>query len=113
MKIANPNQSMPYAEVTQDAQGNDAWGTRIVDGLEEIVNLQTGESNMSYHTPEVVTHYENCDHKFKIVNVGIREIECLNPVCRLTTSFHPAVNYEEINGTPYVTLNNHGYEIIL
>jgi len=110
-RLANPNQGLPYDRISQDAQGNDEYGYRDVEGLEEVIHISSGKSNMEYHLPEKVTNYENCEHTFKIVNMGMREIECSNHLCRLITAFHPAINYREVEGKGYVRLNNKEYEI--
>lgn len=109
MKINNPYQTLPFEKVTNDKQGQQEYGFRTVDGLEEVVHIPSGKSNMNYYVPEVVTRYGGCDHIFKIVNMGIREVECRN--CHLLTSFHPAVNYREENGKAYIILNGKEHEL--
>lgn len=112
MKLPNPNAQQNYDRVAQDRNGTDLYGYRMVDGLEEIVHLPTGESNMQYHQPEMVLNPEGCEHTFKVVDMGKRELECSNPNCRLMTSFHPAVNFLEEEGKAYVLLNRKQYEIL-
>jgi hypothetical protein len=111
MKLANPNANLPFNRIDKDAQGNETYGYRTVDdGTEEIVHIPTGESNMNYYTPDKVTNYENCKHKFRIVRMGTREVEC--QYCRLITNFHPAVNFKEENGKAYILLNYQPFEIV-
>lgn len=109
MRIANPNSSLPFETVTKGMQGQDEYGFRIVDGIEEVIHIPSGKSNMNYYIPEVVTRYGDCTHVFKVVNMGLREVECQN--CNLLTSFHPAVNYREENGNAYIILNHKEYEL--
>lgn len=112
MRITNPYKDIPYERVAKDRFGNDEYGYRTVDGVEEIVHLPTDRSNMEYHVPEVVTHYDNCEHVFRVVNMGIREVECTNVQCRLLTSFHPAVNFKEVDGKAFIILNRREYPLI-
>lgn len=109
MKINNPNQGIPFDSVSKNKDGEDEYGYRTIDGLEEVIHIPSGKSNMNYYVPEVITRYGDCTHLFKIVNMGIREVECRN--CQLITSFHPAVNFKEENGKAYIKLNGREYEI--
>lgn len=110
MQIPNPNQAQEFDHETADAQGNPVHGFRSVDGMEEIVDLRSGKSNMQYWKPETITFYENCDHIFRVTSMGLREIECKS--CRLMTSFHPAVNFREDTTGAYILLNGKDFPII-
>lgn len=70
MKLPNPNSAKPY-----DSESGE-YGFRQVDGLEEIVHLPTGQSNMKYYQPEKALNTGNCKHVFRIENMGKREFEC-------------------------------------
>lgn len=110
MKIDNPYHSVPFENVSKDKQGQEEYGYRTIDGLEEVIHIPSGRSNMNYYKPEIITRYGDCQHVFRIVNMGIREVECRN--CQLLTSFHPAVNYIEREGKSYIRLNGKEFEIL-
>lgn len=110
MKLANPNINKPFDHVYKDKE-LELYGERTVDGEKELVNLKTGESNMQYHQPEIVTHYDNCQHNFHIIDVGKRELECSN--CHYETIFNPATNYREQEGKGYIRLKSQEYQIFL
>jgi hypothetical protein len=109
MKLPNPNAVLPFDHISKDKNGNEEYGFRTVDGLEEIVHLSSGQSNMTYHQPELVLNTAGCEHRFSIFDIGTREVECRN--CHFITSFHPALNYTERDGKSYFTLNHVEYEI--
>lgn len=108
MKINNPYQTLPFEKVTNDKQGQQEYGFRTVDGLEEVVHIPSGKSNMNYYVPEKVLNPEGCNHVFNVINIGLREIECGG--CKLTTSFHPT-SLKESDGKIMVVINKREYEI--
>lgn len=108
--LPNPNSNIPYEKVYVDKYGEKTHGERTIDGLTEIVDLKTGKSNMTYIQPEPVTHYEGCDHSFKILNIGRREVECSK--CNYQLTFHVVENYTEENGNGYIVLNKVKYPLI-
>lgn len=110
MRIANPFNNRPFERIDKDKNGNEEYGYRIVDGIEEIVHLPTGRSNMTYYEPEKVTHFDGCNHEFRIINIGLREVECR--LCEYQTLFHPAINFKEVEGKAYITLKNTDYPVI-
>lgn len=110
-QLPNPNESRPY-ERYYDKQNPDGseeheYGVRRVDGHEELVHLQTGRSNMTYHQPEIV-HDPHCVHEF--ILSGNRELECSR--CFLTTTFHAGRNIAEEEGKTYVYLQGKKYLVI-
>lgn len=109
MNLPNPNQNTPFERVDKDKYGQDEYGYRKVDGIEEIVHIPTGKSNMSYHKPEVVTHFENCEHVFDWVNKGLREIECMH--CHYPMTFLVS-DFIEVDGKPYVLINKRSFPIL-
>lgn len=110
MKLPNPNSSQPFDSVTKDVHGNEEYGYRTVDGLEEVIHIPSGRSNMQYLQPEKVTHYEGCNHSFRFLSVGKREIEC--EMCHFTISFHP-IDFREANSRGYVRINRVEYPVFL
>lgn len=74
MKISNPD--TPFERIEKDANGNDEYGFRNTFGQEEIVNLKTGKSNMSFYQPEKVFTTAGCSHDFKIDDISKREFIC-------------------------------------
>lgn len=109
MRLPNPYNDLPYERVSQNKDGQDEYGYRMVEGVEEIIHIPSGKSNMSYHKPEKYTFFENCTHVFRVVDIRMREVECKNAQCHLLTAFHPAVNYREENGKGYIKLNGKEY----
>lgn len=109
MTIPNPHQSKPYDSVSKDERGQELYGSRIVDGVEEIVHIPSGKSNMQYHQLEKVLSPEGCEHHFLITDIRLREIECSN--CHYATSFHPAMNFFEEEGKAYIYIKHRKYEI--
>ena len=114
MEIPNPNQNKEfdgyYDKVGPEGKPVHAYGYRMVDGAEEIVNLQNGQSNMKYWKPEKVLDPEGCEHEFVITNIGKREVECHK--CHMETSFIPGINFKESKSGASITLNKKTYQII-
>lgn len=110
MKLANPNQSVPFDEVTKDVNGQDEYGYRkLEDGTDEIVHIPTSVSNTQYHQPEKVTHFEGCNHSFRFLSIGRREVEC--EMCHFTTSFHVS-DFKEEGNRGYVKVNKTEYPVL-
>jgi len=112
-KITNPNEKMPYERVDKNEQGQEQYGYRTVDGLEEIVHIPSGKSNMTYHIPQSVMNAEGCYHVFLVSDIGRREVACRNQQCGLTTTFHGGNSYREEAGKGYITFNHKEYEVII
>lgn len=108
-QLPNPNNQAPFEKVYKDQHGEEEYGERTVDGLKEIVNIKTGKSNMVYHKPELVTHYDGCNHEFRILNISAREVEC--DKCQYQLTFHVTENYVEEDGKAYVVLNKRKYPV--
>ena len=89
MKISNPQAK--FDRVTKDAQGEDAYGYRDTFGQEEIVDLKTGHSNMTFYKPEKVFSAAGCQHDFKVDDMGKREFVCS------TCSWGVTVNTQDIS----------------
>ena len=109
-KLPNPNQSQPFDTVYKDKEGNETYGERMIDGLKEIVDIQSGKSNMNYYMPEKVLSPEGCNHYFKFTNVPKREIEC--QLCNWALIVHPN-NYFEKKGKAYTTFKGQKLPIYL
>lgn len=110
-QLPNPHSDRPFDEVRKDANGEDEWGIRQLDGVEEIVHIPTNKSNVKYWQPEPVVKPQGCEHQFRLVDVGAREVICDN--CNLATTFHVGVNYYEQKGQPYFTMRGKSYPISL
>ncbi len=76
----------------------------------EVVNLQTGESNSQYWKPELILDPEGCEHEFVPVDLGKREVQCKH--CNMGLIFHVGLNYKEVDGQPYITLNKYDYPLV-
>lgn len=76
----------------------------------EVVNLQTGQSNSQYWKPEVILNPEGCNHEFTWIDLPKREIECHK--CSMPVIFHVGLNYKEIDGKSFVSLNKIDYPIM-
>jgi len=111
VQLLHPNPNQPFERVDKDAQGREAYGYRIVDGQEEIVHIPTGKSNMRWHKPEMALDPSSCPgHKFIIIDMGKREVECLN--CHWQLSFNVATDYLEKEGKGYLTIKGQTFPII-
>jgi hypothetical protein len=97
MELPNPNQNQPYSRVLKDQAGNETYGIRAEHTPdEEIVDLRTGQSNMRYWKPEMVLDPSGCEHEFKVIDIGSREVECAK--CHWPVSFHASENFRETQG---------------
>lgn len=84
MKLANPNDKQSFETVYKNEQGEDEYGSRTVDGHEEMVHIPTGKSNMTYWKPEKVLDPTGCKHVFHFE--GRREVVC--DKCGWGLTFH-------------------------
>jgi hypothetical protein len=107
----NPNQDFEeyYDEIGKDGKPFHKYGVRNIDGQQEIVNLETGVSNMKFWKPEPVTNYDGCDHEFVITDMGKREAECRK--CSFAMTFHAGMNYFEKDGQGYITIHKHDFPV--
>jgi hypothetical protein len=111
VRLPNPNQEKPYERIITDISGNPLYGIRSEHTKdEEIVDLQTGQSNQTYHSPELVLNPMGCSHIFKIIDIGRREVECR---CGLMTSFVVGVNFEEKEGKAVIILQQGTFPVIV
>lgn len=75
----------------------------------ESVDINTGESDTKYWQPDTVLDPTGCNHRFKIIDVGQREIQCES--CGFATTIHLGINFKEANGVPKVRLQDQWYVI--
>lgn len=104
MKISSPNESQPFDRVA------DECGYRTVDGLEEIVHMPTGRSNMSYHQPEITLNAKGCKHHFKIENIRKREFRCTK--CRWGVTVR-VDHIDEKDTEMFINLHQGRYKVYL
>lgn len=106
-QIPNPNQDKPFDRVIKDRGGQAVFGIRAEHTPdEEIVNMQTGESNQKFWQPDPVISPDGCEHAFFLVDP--REIEC--QWCHWIIGFH-AKDVVEDNGKTEVIYRGKPYEI--
>lgn len=114
MRIPSPTHNLPYDKVIEetspDGTKHPLYGIRNPNTTqEEIVHLDSGNSNQSYYIPDMVLNPEGCDHDFIMTHIGKREIECSK--CNYATSFILGVNASEKNGNCFVTHKGRVYKI--
>lgn len=109
-KLPNPNEGKPFDRVSKGLNGEDEYGFRRTDdGVEEVVHIPSGKSNMQYWQRESVLDPSKCKgHEFRVVDMGKREIECEN--CPFQTSFHPR-DHREKDGKAWVRINKKEYPL--
>lgn len=88
------------------------YGLMSIYDTEEVPVDPDIEGATKYWQPELVMGGE-CSHVFRVVNMGLREVECTNPLCRLLTAFHPAVNFREQGGKASIILNYKEYPVLV
>jgi len=109
MKLDNPNSNKEFERISKDARGEDEYGYRTVDGIEEIVHLPTGRSNMSYYQPQSVLNPVDCEHMFDETNKGEREYVCRKCQFGLTAHITQLI---ERGGTLLIKLQDGEYRVI-
>ncbi len=108
MKIDNPYENKKFDTVAKDKEGNDEYGFRTVDGVEEVVHIPSGKSNMTYYSPQPVLRPEGCAHVFNEVNGGLREYVCNK--CNYGLTAH-ITQLNDLQGTLFVTVGDVNYPV--
>lgn len=78
----------------------------VAETLEVPVNPDI-EGYTKYWQPEMELNPSGCTHRFTIIDIGKREVECEE--CHWGFTFNVGVNYFEVDGNPFVAIKNKKY----
>lgn len=106
MRISNPQGKT--IKVTKDSMGQDEYEFRETFGQEEIVDLKTGKSNMSFYQPEKVFTTAGCNHDFRIEDMTKREFVCRKCTWGVTVGIQ---DINEVDGDIWIKIKEGKFKV--